>query len=141
MAIPAGMTLTGFVAAGFLAFSGIFAGAQPKPAVWICQADHAMACGAKGCRMERNSSASIAYNRSTLDVEICLYSQCLTGKARRVKGAGTGLEQIWVRAKSKPEYPNPITTVLLIRFDWRRKRFLLSRPGRIFHGGPCRAKE
>ena len=140
MVKQAGMTVTGLKAAVFLAVWAASAGAQPTPTVWICQADHAMACGAKGCRMERNSSASIAFNRATRDIEICLYSQCLTGKAQVVRGAGSDLEQVWVRAKSKPKYPNPITTVLMVRFDWRRKRFLLSRPGRVFHGGPCRAK-
>ncbi len=100
-----------------------------------------MECGKKGCKMERNTSASIAFNRSNLNIEICLYSQCLAGKARHVRGAGTDLEQVWVRAKSKPGYPNPITTVLMVRFDWRRMRFLLSRPGRIFHGGGCQPQK
>ena len=127
-------------AAILLAITGPPAGARPKPKVWHCQADHAMACGAKGCKMERNSSAAISFNRSTLAIEICLYSQCLVGKARHVAGAGSNLEQVWVRARSKPGYPNPMTTVLMVRFDWQRKRFLLSRPGRIFHGGPCRPK-
>jgi hypothetical protein len=112
--------------------------ARPKPHVWLCQANHAMECGAKGCKLERNNAASITFNRSTQKIDVCLYSQCLTGKARYVRGAGTDLEQVWVRATSKPGYPNPITTVLMVRFDWRRMRFLLFRPGRIFHGGPCR---
>ncbi len=112
--------------------------AQPKPATWLCQANHAMECSKKGCRLEKNYSASIAFDRVRRKIEICLYSQCLTGAARTVRGKGTDLEEIWVRARSKPGTVNPVTVVLLVRFDWRRKRFLLSRPGRIFHGGPCR---
>ena len=112
----------------------------------------------------------LAFDRVRRKIEICLYSQCLTGAARTVRGKGTDLEEIWVRARSKPGTVNqcltgaartvrgkgtdleeiwvrarskpgtvnPVTVVLLVRFDWRRKRFLLSRPGRIFHGGPCR---
>ena len=32
--------------------------AQPKPATWLCQANHAMECSKKGCRLEKNYSAS-----------------------------------------------------------------------------------
>lgn len=114
--------------------------AAPKSAIWHCQADHRLACGKTGCKLDKDLAAAVTLNRMTRQIEICLYSQCLAGKAQIVRGGGSDVEEYRVEASSKPAYPNPISMVLQVRFDWRQKRFLLSRPGRIFHGGPCLPK-